>query len=166
MDAIYLIKNRRNITCFNDKPIEPNILAEILNCGRVTPTGKNEQRWKFVIIKNPFTKTKISKIIPEADYMEKANVLVAIFSKDRKFKLEYASAATETMLIAAQYYNIGASWRATYKEPCSKKIEKLLEAPEHMLLMGIIALGYYDYAASNFRDLPPLSEMITYEKFK
>ena len=133
MDAIYLIKNRKNITNFNDREIDSKTLADILDCGRVTPTDVFDQAWKFVVIKNKATKEKIANEIPEADYMKKANVLVAVFSENKKFKLEYASAATESMLIAAQYYKIGASWRAAYKEDYGKKIADILGAPEEML---------------------------------
>lgn len=167
MDAIYLIKNRRNITNFNDREIDKRSLAEILNCGRVTPSHtNNEQSIKFIVIKNKETKSKIASAIPDSDYMKRANVMVAIFSENKKFKLEYASAVTETMLIAAQYYNMGASWKALYKEPCSEEIAKLLNAPKDMLLMGVIALGYYDYAGGNYKSIPSLSEMVNYEKFK
>lgn len=165
MDAIYLIKNRKSIKNFNSKNIDTHTLIEILNCGRVTPTGNNGQKWKFIIVKNKTTKDKIATIIPENEYMKTANVLVAIFSENKKFKLEYASAATETMLIAAQYYNIGASWVATYNEPFSNNLEKLLNAPKDMKVMGIIALGYYDFASPNFKKIPSISEMVSYEKF-
>ena len=51
MDAIYLIKNRKSVTTFNAKDIPSDIMAEILNCARVTPTKDYKQDWKFVIIK-------------------------------------------------------------------------------------------------------------------
>ncbi|MDD4210817.1 MAG: nitroreductase family protein [Clostridia bacterium] len=165
MDALYLIKNRKSVTTFNNKDIPSDIIAEILNCARVTPTRNYAQDWKFVVIKNKPLKKNISELC-NIDCISDANILIAFFSKDNKFKIEYTSAAIEAMLIAANYYNVGVCWQATYGEPYSKEISALLKAPNDLYLMGLVALGYYDFTAPSFHKIPSLSEMVIAEKFK
>lgn len=165
MDALFLVKNRKSVTTFNKKEIPADVLSEILNCARVTPTRNYYQEWKFVVIREPSTKDKISEL-SGFPFFSKANVVVAVFSQENKFKLEYTSAATEAMLIAASYYNIGVCWQATYNEPYAKQISTYLNAPATMHLMGLVALGYYDFTTPSFHNVPPLSEMLVKETFK
>ena len=165
MDALFLIKNRKSVTTFNKREVPSDVLAEILNCARVTPTGKHSQEWKFVTIKDVQTKSKISQL-SNLDYVNTANTVIAFFSGDNKFKIEYTSAAIEAMLIAANYYNLGVAWQATYNEPYSKAIANLLNAPSNLHLMGLVALGYYDFTTPSFNKISSLSEIVVSEKFK
>ena len=165
MDALYLIKNRKSVFHFNKKEIESGVLADILNLAKCTPNKDYNQAWKFVVIKNKDIKYSLAEIT-QSDYLIEANIVIAIFSEDKKFKIEYTSAATEAMIIAANYHNIGVNWQACYNEPYSKKIEILLNAPKQMKLMSLVALGYYDFVSPVFKSIPSLSEIITYEKFK
>ena len=165
MDTLYLIKNRKSVTTFNTKEIPADILAEILNCARVTPTRNYAQDWKFVVIKDRAVKRNISELC-SLPCINDVPVLIALFSKNNKFKIEYTSAATEAILIAANYYNIGVCWQPTYNEPYSKVVANLLKAPADQNLMGLVALGYYDFTTPSFHKIPSLSEVVINEKFK
>ncbi|MGD9901317.1 MAG: nitroreductase family protein [Spirochaetales bacterium] len=165
MDTLYLIKNRKNVFHFNKKEVDAGMLAEILNCARVTPTNEYEQVWKFIIIKNKDMKSKISQIVG-LDYIFECNVLIAVFSEDRKFKREYAASAVEAMTIAANANGIGVNWQICYGEKYAKQIEALLDSPEQLRLMSLVTLGYYDFISPVFKTIPSLSEIIAYEKFK
>lgn len=49
---IDLIKQRRSIRSFKDKPVEKDIIEEIVQAGRFAPSAKNRQPWKFIVITN------------------------------------------------------------------------------------------------------------------
>jgi len=164
MDTMFLIKNLKAVTTFNKKEIPAEILAEILDGGRLTPT-KNLQDWKFVVIKNTISKTKIATAT-NAPYFADANTIIAVFSKSNKFRIEYTSAAISAMFIAANHYNLGASWQPVYDEPYAKEISTFLNALPNYDLMGLLALGYYDFSTAYYRSIPPLSQMVIQEKFK
>ena len=50
MEIINAIKQRRSIRKFKDVSISKKQINEILNCGRLAPSAKNRQPWKFVVI--------------------------------------------------------------------------------------------------------------------
>ena len=50
MEFIEVIKTRHSIRNFLDKSIPKNILAEILEAGRLAPSAQNRQCWQFVVI--------------------------------------------------------------------------------------------------------------------
>lgn len=104
MEIINAIKQRRSIRKFKDVSISKKQINEILNCGRLAPSAKNRQPWKFVVITN---KNKIndiinimiqshssedenydinvlktvSSVLPTADAMKEAPVLIFIYQK-------------------------------------------------------------------------------------
>jgi nitroreductase len=164
VDGLFLIENYKNVTAFNEKEVPAHILSEILNCARITPTRKHPQDWKFVVIKNDSTKTKLASIT-QVDCFNSAPILVAFFSKENTFYVEYTAAATQAMLIAANYYNLGTHWHIINKADTGQ-VNTLLNAPSEYHLMSITAFGYYNFAAPHFQKMPSLSEMTLTEKFK
>lgn len=61
MSAIF---KRRSIRKFKNKPVSKKILTKILEAGRVSPSAKNRQPWKFIV----FSETEKDKLL---DCMEK-----------------------------------------------------------------------------------------------
>lgn len=49
IDAIY---NRRSIRKFMDKDIPTELIQQILDAGRVAPSAKNRQPWKYIVFGN------------------------------------------------------------------------------------------------------------------
>ncbi len=45
-----LLEQRYSCRNFSDRPISPEIIAYILECGRLSASGGNEQPWKFGVI--------------------------------------------------------------------------------------------------------------------
>ena len=46
MNAIY---GRRSIRKYKDKPVDKQLIADILDAGRVAPSAKNRQPWKYIV---------------------------------------------------------------------------------------------------------------------
>ena len=49
-DLIDFIKCRRSIRQYKDRPVEPELLDQIIEAGRFTPTGGNRQEITFVVV--------------------------------------------------------------------------------------------------------------------
>lgn len=64
MDILKLIKNRRTIRKYKNKPIPKKILDKIIEAGRWGPSPHNSQPWEFVVInKNSILHTELIKRI-------------------------------------------------------------------------------------------------------
>lgn len=50
--AIHSIYTRRSIRKFQDKAVSAELLNQILDAGRVAPSAKNRQPWKFIVFGN------------------------------------------------------------------------------------------------------------------
>lgn len=50
MELKEAIKSRRSIRKFDNKKVDSSIIEEILYYGSLSPSGKNRQPWRFVVI--------------------------------------------------------------------------------------------------------------------
>ena len=50
MDLIEVVKSRKSIRGFKPQPVPEEVLAEILDIARWTPSAVNDQAWEFVVL--------------------------------------------------------------------------------------------------------------------
>ncbi|MBM3246853.1 MAG: nitroreductase family protein, partial [Candidatus Omnitrophica bacterium] len=55
MEIIELIKSRRSIRQYQDKPVPRKLLEKLVDAARFAPTARNVQPWEFVVITEPET---------------------------------------------------------------------------------------------------------------
>jgi nitroreductase len=62
MDLYQAIHARRSIRKFSSTPIPDDALERMINAMRAAPSGKNAQPWRFIVVKEPETRKRISEI--------------------------------------------------------------------------------------------------------
>jgi nitroreductase len=60
MNTIEVMKTRRSIRKYQKKEIPNDILMDILDCGRLAPSGHNAQPWRFVVVTDQELKEKLA----------------------------------------------------------------------------------------------------------
>jgi iodotyrosine deiodinase len=58
-DFYTLLKRRRTVRDFSDKPVPKEIIEQALLTAGTAPNGANQQPWHFVVVSNPEVKKKI-----------------------------------------------------------------------------------------------------------
>lgn len=58
-DFFGLMKKRRSVRAFSDRPVEREIIERCLLTAGRAPSGANQQPWKFVVVTNPELKRTI-----------------------------------------------------------------------------------------------------------
>ena len=142
MDIIEVIKKRRSIREYLDKPIPKEALQNLVDAARFAPTARNVQPWEFIVITEPKTLQKIAALAENARFLAQAKACIAIFSSDTKYYLEDGCAATQNILLAATALGIGSCWVAGDKKPYCGQVSSLLKVPEGFKLVSLISLGY------------------------
>ncbi len=166
MDAIDVLRKRRSVRVFQDRPIAKTDLEIIIDAARHAPTARNVQPWEFVIITSSDILTKISKLAENTRFISGAKVCIAIFCADTKYYLEDGCAATVNILNAAAALGIGSCWVAGDKKDYCNEIAQLLGVPLGYKLVSLIALGYpQDMNSFKLVDKRPLEELIHWENF-
>jgi len=166
MDIMEVIKKRRSIREYQDKPIAKDILQKLIDAGRFAPTARNVQPWEFIVITSPETLKKIGELAENARFVAQAAACIAIFCSDTKYYLEDGCAATQNILLAATALGIGSCWVAGDKKPYCSQISNLLNVPQTFKLVSLIALGYLG-SENSFRvaEKRSFKDVIHWEKF-
>jgi len=50
LDVFQVFRDRRSIRKYNDKPVEPGKINQVLDAARLAPSWKNLQCWRFLVI--------------------------------------------------------------------------------------------------------------------
>jgi nitroreductase len=75
---IDLLSNRFSVRSYQNKPIPAPILQEMLEAGRLSPSGGNEQPWAFGVITDPGLIAQIAHIAYQQTWIACAPLLVIL----------------------------------------------------------------------------------------
>jgi nitroreductase len=150
MNTIETINKRRSIRKYTNKEVSDEIINELLNAAMMAPSARNTQSWQFVVIKSRSLLDKLSEIHPYAKMLKEAPLAILVCGDKSLEENDYyqcinCSAATQNILLAAHDLGVGSVWLGVY--PRAERIEpikELLNMPEGILPISLIALGYAD----------------------
>jgi len=142
MDMAELIKKRRSVREFADKPLPREALEKIVDAARFSPTARNVQPWEFVVVTGRQLLKEIAGITEHGKFIAAAGGCILVFSADTKYFLEDCSAATQSAMLAAEALGIASCWVAGDKKDYAKELNRLLGVPDNFKLVSLIALGY------------------------
>jgi nitroreductase len=70
------IEKRRSIRKFKPDPIPDEYITELLNAARLAPSGGNAQPWRFKIVKEQETKSRLAHAAYDQTFIGKAPVVI------------------------------------------------------------------------------------------
>ena len=164
-----LVKARYSVRSYKDTPIEPHILREIIEAGRVAPTARNFQPQRVFIASSDKSRETLASI---CRFTFGAPVVLVIgYDKDRcwRNKLDGGAESGETdaaivtthMMLAAAEAGLGSCW-VGYFSP--DEVRDALGLPENIKVTALLPLGYPadDATPAPFHEeLRPLEETVT-----
>ena len=75
---IELLKNRTSVRRFQARPIPQAVLDDILEAGRLSPSGGNEQPWVFEVITESDLIAQIARIAHQQRWIGQAPLLIVL----------------------------------------------------------------------------------------
>ena len=155
MDVNEIIRKRRSIRRFKDKPIPQEVLRNLVDAGRLAPSAANLQPLEYVVINDPDLFKKVFPQLKWAGYISPegnpppgkrpvAYIVVLANTKVRPTGHEEdIGAAIENIILSALREGIGTCWLGSIDRD---GLRGLLNVPRHMRIDSVIALGYPDEA--------------------
>ena len=151
-EIIENILTRRSIRKFTDKPVDKDILNELVQAALNAPTGMGRQTWKFTVITNQDAIKKICKVIekkldrPGYNMYCPMALIMPSNEKDSPFGKEDNACALENIFLAAHSYGIGSVWINQLQNICDdedvRSVLDELGVPANHVVYGMAALGY------------------------
>lgn len=168
MDVLSAMKGRRSIRKYSSRPVEDEKLQKVLEAARISPSARNLQNWRFIVVKDPKVKEKLTGAIGQSFVGEAPIILVSCGTETesvmRGGQLRCTvdlSIATAYMILEAYELGLGTCWLGSYDEDMVKDV---LGIPEGVRVVAITPLGYPDESPSQ-KPRKELKEIISYDKF-
>ncbi len=162
---VELIRSRRSVRRFTDRPVNDEMINTLLEAARWAPSGCNNQPWRFVVIRDDKIKEELAGLTKYGKIILRAPVSIVVFLDNdslyhREKDIQSIGAALQNMLLAAHGLGLGAVWLGEILKN-AKRVGELLELPTRFELMAVVAVGYPDPEHKATRkERQPLAELV------
>lgn len=168
MSVLSAIQGRRSIRKYSSKPVEDEKLLKILEAARLSPSAKNRQEWKFIVVKNSQIREKLTEAIGQP-FVGEAPIILVCCGTDPNSIMKCGqprytvdlSIATAYMILEAYEQGLGTCWLGSFDE---NMVKEVLSIPEEVRVVAITPLGYPDESLAQ-RPRKDLEEIISYDKY-
>jgi nitroreductase len=173
MDIMEALRTRRSVRNFSDKPVSVQMLSDLVDVARYSPSGANKNPWRFVILTERNILDRLSEVHIHCRWFSsaQAGIAIAVDPASSRYWLEDCSVAAYTICLGAMACGLGAGWAAMYQsddaaesERRQQLVRELLTIPDTMNVPMVLAIGY-PQARSAERKRPALEEISNWERY-
>jgi len=171
MEFFDVIKTRRSIRKYKSDPVSDEDIEYILNAARLAPSWKNQQSWRYIVVKDKEKIKKISSARPQSqDWLSEAPVMIVACAdpadsghrEGKDYYLVDIGISFEHLLLAARDRGLGTCWIGGFDE---KTVKDAIGAPKNVRIVAYTPLGYPAEKKDEITDRKPPEKIIFYEKY-
>ena len=141
------IAGRRSIRRFLPRAVEKDKLERVLEAGRLAPSAKNRQEWRFVVLQRPAAREKVKEAAFGEEKVAQAPVIIALCTTNVDYQMPNGQPsypidlafAAAFMTLQAQAEGLGTCCLSTYDETA---VAELIGLPFSMRVVLLLLLGY------------------------
>ncbi len=147
MDVFEAIKSRRSIRRYADKDVEEKKLRQVLEAGRLAPSARNMQEWKFVAVRDPELRRQLVDAASGQGFVGQAPVVIVacavqhdhVMSCGHPSHLIDVAIAIDHIALAARELGLGTCWVGAFDQ---QKVRDILGIPDSVEVIELLPLGY------------------------
>lgn len=148
-DLLKLAKERRSTRQFSDEPVSDETIQKILDIAAYAPSSWGRHPVEFIVIRDRKTMMELArcKAMGAGPLAFGAAAIVPVIDKrELELWVEDAAVASTYILLAAEYYGVGACWihmkdRRGHTNMAEDDIRALLGIPEYYGILNAVSLG-------------------------
>ncbi len=147
MTVYEAIRTRKSVRSWDDRPVEPEKIERVMEAARLAPSARNDQEWRFVVVTDEGTRTKLTQSANGQAFVGQAPVvIVACAETDRRtmacghpsFLID-AAIAIDHITLAAVEEGLGTCWIGAF-DP--EAVRSILGIPSSIEVVELLPLGY------------------------
>jgi nitroreductase len=170
MNVIDAIDARRSIRAYQDRPVEEEKLLKVLESGRLAPSAKNMQDWKFIIVRDKNKRQCLSVAAQDQIFVAQAPVVVAACGTVTDYIMtcgQYTypidvAIAIDHMSLVATDLGLGTCWIGAFYED---QVKEILSVPNNIRVVVMMTLGYPAESPAA-RPRKKLEEIVAYDRWQ
>jgi len=169
MEVKEAIQTRRSVRAYQDKEIPEEKIKKVLEAARSAPSANNRQPWKFIVVKDPKNREKLTRATADQSFVGEAPVIIVAVALQPEYIMRCdvpgypvdLAIAVDHMTLLAVDEGLGTCWIGAFYQD---EVRKILNIPEKYKVVALLPLGFpADKQGNKFRK--PLEEMVCYESF-
>ncbi len=170
MDVLTAIRTRRAVRHYQDRPLPPAVVTDILNAGRLSQSAKNLQPWQFVAVQDRTRLRELAQAGKFSPHLGEAALGIVILTPppESRFQILFdAGQAAAYMQLAGWHHGVGSCPVTSYNRD---GVRALLGFPPDWHVRFALAFGYPapDAGARRGRrgGRRPLAEVVHWERWQ
>jgi nitroreductase len=165
MEVYQCIRTRTTVREFKPDNVPNAVVTKMLRAARWAPSARNRQPWHFIVIRDPDILAQIGRIASSGAFIGRAPLAIAVAMDNANRPELDAGRALQQLELAAWSEGVGGCVAGIRGEE-NRKVKELLQVPEGMELVTVMAFGYpTDDAMGRGKRRKPLSEIAHSERF-
>lgn len=171
MSVLKVIMERRSVRRYRSEPVPQDVLLRVLDAARFSPSGKNLQPWKFIVVKNETLKQRLAEASLRQSFIADAPIVVVAcgfpdkcYSRMGNYMKSWpvdVAIAVEHLMLQAQEEGLGTCWVGAFDE---EEVRSILNVPDGVKVLALTPLGYPDEKPVP-RRRKSLEEIVSYDSF-
>lgn len=150
MDLYEAIESRRSVRRYMSDPVPEVTLNKILNAARLAPSWKNQQCWKFIVVRREENRHRLAEALPEDNpafkAFTRAPVIIVLCANpgdsgnldQKKYYMLDAGLAMQHLMLAARAEGLGTCWVGRFDE---EKAREVCQVPGEYKIVALSPLG-------------------------
>ena len=160
MDILQILRDRATARSFNGRPVDPAALDRILEAGRLAPSAKNRQAWRFIAVSDSEAKNVLRNACFGDERIQQCGCVIAACTTNLQYTMPNGQPsypldiafAVSYMSLQAVHEGLSSVIWSTYEEGA---VKSLLTVPFAMRVVLLLAVGHSNDPPAYSDRLPP-----------
>lgn len=147
MTVAEAIACRRSIRSYLPREVEAEKLAAVLDAGRLAPSARNRQEWRFIAVTDSALQERLAQAAYGQQFVAQAPVVLVICDTGGEYTMTCGqpggtvdcSIALSFMMLQAAELGLGTCWLGKYDE---QTVREILGIPSAVRVVAMTPLGY------------------------
>jgi nitroreductase len=147
MEVYEAIRSRRSVRRWADRPIPDEVLRRVLEAGRLAPSARNLQEWKFLVVRAPELRAGLADAAKGQAFVGEAPAVIVGCAVETDHVMTCGqlcypidvAIALDHMTLAAAAEGLGTCWIGAFHED---KVKAVLGIPDEVRVVSLLPIGY------------------------
>ena len=163
MEVFESVRTVLAVRSYLDKPVPSDVVARIVEAGRLTASSMNGQPWHFVVVEKRDTLRQLGALVRTGPYIAQAPLAIAVVMEKSQYAVSDASRAIQSMILTAWSEGVASNWTGFGG---LDDVKRLLGIPADMDVLAVVPFGYPAKAiGQGKKNRKPLSQVAHRERF-
>ncbi|MEM1944491.1 MAG: nitroreductase family protein [Nitrososphaerota archaeon] len=163
MDVLEAIKTRLENREFGKRPVPNDVKREILEAGRLAPSGMNSQHWRFILVEDSKDLQTLAEISTTGKWVKDCDFAIIVLTTPKyPWHLLDAGRTITHMQMAAWNRGVGSRIYTGYDE---KRMRQTFAIPGEYNISVVVGFGYPAKKVIGRKNRLPLEQVAYSHRF-